>query len=83
MLRPELADDKEFRARFRREAATLEKVRGLCTVRVIEADSESPRPFLVTEYRSWATFWLWLALRVLDLLVPGLRKLNLCTRRGP
>lgn len=50
MLRPELADDREFRARFRRETATLEKVRGLCTVRVIEADSDSPRPFLVTEY---------------------------------
>src|ERR1700733_6957187 len=50
MLRPELADDGEFRVRFRREAATLEKVRGLCTVRVIEADPESPHPFLVTEY---------------------------------
>ena len=61
MLRPELADDKEFRARFRREAATLEKVRGLCTVRVIEADSESPRPFLVTEYAEGPSLAEWVS----------------------
>jgi serine/threonine protein kinase len=59
MLRPELADDTEFRVRFRREAATLEKVRGLCTVRVIEADSESPRPFLVTEYADGPSLAEW------------------------
>jgi Protein kinase domain len=50
VLRPELADDQEFRARFRREVAVLTKVRGICTVPVIEADTDSPRPFLVTEY---------------------------------
>jgi serine/threonine protein kinase len=50
VLRPELADDAEFRARFSREVAMLARVRGVCTVRVIEADTESPRPFLVTEY---------------------------------
>jgi len=61
MLRPELADDKEFRARFRREAATLEKVSGLCTVRVIEADSESPRPFLVTEYAEGPSLAEWVS----------------------
>jgi len=61
MLRPELADDNEFRARFRREAATLEKVRGLCTVRVIEADSESPRPFLVTEYAEGPSLAEWVS----------------------
>ena len=26
------------------------RVRGLCTVRVIEADTESLQPFMVTEY---------------------------------
>jgi serine/threonine protein kinase len=52
VLRPELADDQEFRARFRREVASLARIDGLCTVRVIEADTESPRPFLVTEYAS-------------------------------
>jgi len=50
VLRPELADDPEFRHRFRREVSALMRVRGLCTVRVIEADTESPRPFMVTEY---------------------------------
>lgn len=50
VLRPELGDDAEFRARFRREIALLTRVQGLCTVRVIEADAESVTPFLVTEY---------------------------------
>ena len=50
VLRPELGDDPEFRARFRREAALLSRVQGVCTVRVIEADTDSPRPFLATEY---------------------------------
>lgn len=50
--RPELADDQQFRARFRREVTSLSLVDGLCTVRVIEADTESPQPFLVTEYAS-------------------------------
>ena len=50
VLRPELTDDPEFRRRFRREVSALMRVRGLCTVRVIEADTESPQPFMVTEY---------------------------------
>ena len=50
VLRPELADDPEFRIRFGREVATLTRVQGMCTVRVIEADTEAPEPFLVTEY---------------------------------
>ena len=50
VLRPELADDTEFRTRFGREVAALMRVRGVCTVRVIEADTTAPRPFLVTEY---------------------------------
>jgi serine/threonine protein kinase len=50
LLRPELADDPEFRTRFGREVATLVRVKGVCTVRVIEADTTAARPFLVTEY---------------------------------
>src|SRR5579862_1830858 len=50
VLRPELAEDPEFRVRFSREVATLTRVEGMCTVRVIEADTQGPRPFLVTEY---------------------------------
>ena len=50
VLRPELANDQEFRRRFGREVAALVRVKGACTVRVIEADSQSSTPFLVTEY---------------------------------
>ena len=50
VLRPELADDQEFRTRFQREVALLTRVQGLCTVRVIEADTASAKPFLATEY---------------------------------
>ena len=50
VLRPELAGDQEFRRRFGREVAALVRVKGACTVRVIEADSQSPTPFVVTEY---------------------------------
>ena len=50
VLRPELAGDQEFRQRFGREVAALVRVKGACTVRVIEADSQSSTPFVVTEY---------------------------------
>ena len=50
VLRPELADDPEFRRRFGREVTVLMRVRGVCTVRVIEADTDSRLPFMVTEY---------------------------------
>jgi hypothetical protein len=52
VLRPELTDDPEFRDRFGREVTNLTRVKGVCTVRVIEADTESVRPFMVTEYVS-------------------------------
>lgn len=50
VVRPEVGDDEEFRARFRREVSLLTRVQGLCTVKVVEADTESATPFLVTEY---------------------------------
>ena len=50
VLRPELADDEEFRRRFGREVSALVQVKGECTVRVIEADSQTAAPFVVTEY---------------------------------
>jgi hypothetical protein len=52
VLRPELTDDPEFRDRFGREVTNLTRVEGVCTVRVIEADTDSARPFMVTEYVS-------------------------------
>jgi serine/threonine protein kinase len=50
VLRAQLAEDQEFRTRFGREVAALVRVEGVCTVRVIEADTTAARPFLVTEY---------------------------------
>jgi serine/threonine protein kinase len=50
VLRPELSDNPEFRTRFGREVTALTRIQGICTVRVIEADTEAPKPFLVTEY---------------------------------
>jgi eukaryotic-like serine/threonine-protein kinase len=50
VLRPDLADDEEFRRRFGREVSALVQVKGECTVRVIEADSQTATPFVVTEY---------------------------------
>ena len=50
IIRPELADNAEFRARFGREVAVLARVRGERIVRVIEAGADARGPFLVTEY---------------------------------
>ena len=50
VMRPELANDPEFRARFAREVAVLARVRGARIVRVIEAGTDACGPFLVTEY---------------------------------
>ncbi len=50
VLRPQLAEDRDFRKRFGREVAALVRVQGVCTVKVIEADTTFTPPFLVTEY---------------------------------
>jgi serine/threonine protein kinase len=50
VLRPEMSDDAEFRKRFSREVTALHRVQGVCTVRVIDADTTAAQPFLVTEY---------------------------------
>jgi hypothetical protein len=50
VLRPELADDSEFRARFDREAAVLARVGGTRVMQVIEAGTDADAHFLVTEY---------------------------------
>jgi len=50
VLRPDLAGDQEYRHRFGREVAALLQVKGVCTVRVIAADSQSATPFVVTEF---------------------------------
>jgi Protein kinase domain/Septum formation len=50
VIRAELADDTGFRARFAREVAAARKVGGLFTAQVVDADLESPVPWLVTAF---------------------------------
>jgi serine/threonine protein kinase len=48
VIRPELADDANFRARFRREVASAGLVRSHVTAAVVDADTESRTPWLAT-----------------------------------
>jgi Protein kinase domain/Septum formation len=50
VIRPQLAEDDGFRARFAREVASARKVGGLFTAQVVDADLDSPVPWLVTAY---------------------------------
>ena len=50
VIRTELATDPEFRARFRREVAAAQKVSGLFTALVVDADLDAPMPWLATAY---------------------------------
>ncbi|MCX2181039.1 ABC transporter substrate-binding protein [Streptomyces sp. SKN60] len=50
LIRAEHAADPAFRARFRREAATAERITGRWVVRVLGADPEALEPWLATEY---------------------------------
>ena len=50
VIRAELAQDAEFRARFRREVAVARTVSGLFTAPVIDADVDGPVPWLATAY---------------------------------
>ena len=50
VIRAELASDPGFRARFRHEVTAAQKVGGLFTALVVDADLDSPRPGLATAY---------------------------------
>ncbi len=50
VIRADLAQDPEFRARFRREIAVARRVSGLFTAPVIDADVDGPVPWLATAY---------------------------------
>ena len=50
VIRTELATDPDFRARFRCEVAAAQKVSGLFTALVVDADLDSPMPWLATAY---------------------------------
>ncbi|MFJ9456300.1 protein kinase [Kitasatospora sp. NPDC101447] len=48
VIRPELAADAEFRARFRQEVTAARKVSGAFTAPVLDADADAPAPWLAT-----------------------------------
>ena len=50
VVREELARHPEFRARFRREAESAQRVPRFCTAEVLDADPEAAAPYLVTEF---------------------------------
>lgn len=50
LIRPELAEDQEFRSRFAREVSAAARIRGGCTARLVAADLEADRPWLATQY---------------------------------
>ena len=50
VIRPELAEDADFRARFAREVSAARKVSGIFTASVVDADLNGPVPWLATSY---------------------------------
>ena len=55
VIKPDLAEDPEFRARFGREVSAARKVGGKFTARVVDADTDSEELWLATEYISGPT----------------------------
>ncbi|MDF2259269.1 serine/threonine-protein kinase [Streptantibioticus ferralitis] len=50
VIRPELAEDQEFRQRFAREVSAARRIRGGCTARLVAADLDADRPWFATQY---------------------------------
>ncbi|MER6262371.1 protein kinase [Streptomyces sp900105245] len=50
VVRPELADDPDFRRRFGREIKAARRVRGAYTAELIDADADAVPPWLATLY---------------------------------
>jgi serine/threonine protein kinase len=46
VVRAELADDQEFRHRFKHEVSAVGRVLGNHTAALVDADTEAPRPWL-------------------------------------
>ncbi|MBS2537457.1 serine/threonine protein kinase [Catenulispora sp. NF23] len=75
LVRPEVADDEEFRARFRREIDAARRVSGAFTAGVLDADPDAARPWLASAYIEGPS----LRERVIDagpLPLPEVRKLG-------
>ncbi|WP_267246138.1 WD40 repeat domain-containing serine/threonine protein kinase [Streptomyces sp. PR69] len=50
VIRPELADAAQFRARFAREVEAARRVGGFHTAQIVDADPEAASPWLAAEY---------------------------------
>src|SRR5689334_18929351 len=50
VIRASLADEAEFRRRFRSEVARAREVPPFCTAEVLDADPDHEPPYLVVEY---------------------------------
>ena len=50
VIRTDLAENPDFRARFAREASAARKVSGIFTAPVVDADLDGPVPWLATSY---------------------------------
>ncbi len=50
MVRAEFGDDEQFRARFRQEVAAAQRVHGLFTAQVLDADPDAAQPWLATSF---------------------------------
>jgi hypothetical protein len=50
VLRPEIADDAGFRRRLLREVETMRRIRSRYVARIVDADLDAERPYIVTQY---------------------------------
>jgi tRNA A-37 threonylcarbamoyl transferase component Bud32 len=50
VIRPEFAEDAEFRRRFKQEVQAAQRVQGLYTAPVIDSDADGLRPWLATAF---------------------------------
>jgi serine/threonine protein kinase len=50
VIRADLAEDAEFRARFAQEVSAARKISGIYTAPVVDADPDGPMPWLATYY---------------------------------
>ncbi|MDB1088959.1 serine/threonine-protein kinase [Streptomyces sp. ACA25] len=50
VIRPDLAEDPEFRSRFAREVSAARRIRGGCTARLVAADLDAAKPWFATQY---------------------------------
>ncbi|SDT13249.1 Serine/threonine protein kinase [Streptomyces sp. TLI_053] len=50
VVRPELAEDPEFRARFAQEVASARRIHGLFTAQLVDAGVDAVTPWLATTY---------------------------------